>query len=237
MIELLKGFGILSGYFFVCASAALLLRRCIHIPSEVFRKLLHLILLCSLFIWVYAFHTWWIASLAALIFIAIVYPLLSLAENLDNYSELLIERRSGEIKHSLLHVFSMFAILNSICWGWIGERWLVIACICAWGFGDAAAALIGKKYGRHYIEGKHIEGRKSIEGTLAMFAVSLLAVFIVLLINGNIAWYASLTIALLTAAACAAVELFTLNGMDTITCPFAAAAVLLPLLKLWSAWL
>jgi phytol kinase len=235
MIEFLQGFGILCGYFFVCASAALLLRRFARIPSEVFRKILHIILLCSLFVWIYTFQTWWIASLAALIFIAIVFPLLSLAEKLDCYSELLTERRSGEIKHSLILVFSMFAILNSICWGWLGERWLVLACICAWGFGDAAAALIGKKYGRHYLEGKLIEGRKSVEGTLAMFTVSLISVLIVLLINGNVAWYTSLTIAVLTAAASSVVELYTRKGMDTVTCPFAAAAVLLPLVHLWGA--
>lgn len=236
MIEFLKVFGILCGYYLVCASAALLVRFYIRISSEVFRKLLHFILLCSLFIWTYAFRTWWIASLAALIFVVIVFPLLSLAEKLDYYSELLTERKSGEIKLSLIIVFGMFAILNSLCWGLLGERWLVIACICAWGFGDAAAALIGKKFGRHYLEGKLIEGRKSIEGTIAMFTVSLISVFIVLLIKGNIEWYACFTIAALTASASATVELFTRNGMDTITCPFAAAAVLLPLLYLWRAW-
>lgn len=235
MIEFLQGFGILCGYFFVSASAALLLRSFVRIPSEVFRKLLHIILLCSLFVWIYAFQTWWIASLAALFFIAIVFPLLSLAEKLNCYSELLTERKSGEIKHSLILVFSMFAVLNSICWGWLGERWLVLACISAWGFGDAAAALIGKKYGRHYLEGKLIEGRKSIEGTLGMFIVSLISVLIVLLINGNVMWYVSLTIAVMAAAASSVVELYTRNGMDTITCPFAAAAVLLPLLHLWGA--
>jgi phytol kinase len=233
MIEFLKGLGILFGFYIICISAALLLRCYFRIPREVSRKLLHLILLCSLFIWTYAFNTWWIASLAALAFIAIVFPLLSLAEKLDFYSELLTERKSGELKQSLIVAYSMFAILNSICWGWLGERWLVIICISAWGFGDAAAALIGKKYGRHYLEGKLIEGRKSIEGALAMFTVSLIFVFIVLLIKANIAWYASLMIAVLTAAACTAVELYTLKGMDTITCPFAAAAVLLPLLYLW----
>jgi phytol kinase len=237
MIDFFKGFGILCGYFFISASAALLLRRFVRPPSEVFRKLLHIILLCSLFVWIYVFQTWWIASLAALVFTLIVYPLLSLAENWDHYSELLTERRSGEIKQSLVLVFSMFVALNSICWGWFGERWLVIACICAWGFGDAAAALIGKKYGKHYLEGKFIEGRKSVEGTLAMFTVSFIAVLIILLVKGNIAWYASLTIAILTAAASSIVELFTRNGMDTITCPFAAAAVLLPLLYLWGAQL
>jgi len=237
MIDFLKGFGLLCGYFFISASAALILRHFVRIPSEVFRKLLHLILLCSLFVWIYAFRTWWVASLAALVFTAIVYPLLSLAENWNHYSELLIERRSGEIKQSLVLVFAMFAVLNSICWGWLGERWLVLACICAWGFGDAAAALIGKKYGKHHLEGKLIEGRKSVEGTLAMFTVSFIAVLIVLLVNGNIAWYASLTIALLTAAASSIAELFTRNGMDTVTCPLAAAAVLLPLLYLWGVQL
>jgi phytol kinase len=237
MIEFLRGIGILSGYFFVCASAALLLRLFVSIPSEVFRKTLHIILLCSLIIWVYAFQTWWIASLAALIFIAVVYPLLSFAEKLNCYSELLTERRSGEIKRSLVLVFSMFVVLNSICWGWQGERWLVLACICAWGFGDAAAALIGKKYGKRYLEGKLIEGRKSVEGTHAMFTVSLISVLVVLLVNGNVEWYFSLITAVLTAAASTAVELFTLKGMDTVTCPFAAAAVLLPLLHLWGALL
>ena len=237
MIEFLQGFGILFGYFLVCASSALLLRRFARIPSEVSRKLLHIILLCSLFLCVYVFQTWWIASLAALIFIAVVFPLLSLAEKLSFYSKLLTERKSGEVKHSLVLVFIMFAVLNSICWGWLGEKWLVLACISAWGFGDAAAALIGKKYGSHYLEGKLIEGRKSVEGTVAMFTVSLISVFIVLLINANVAWYVSIIIAALTAAASSIVELFTRNGMDTITCPFAAAAVILPLLYLWGALL
>jgi phytol kinase len=235
MIEFLQGFGILCGYFLICASAALLLRRFVRIPSEVFRKLLHIILLCSLFVWIYAFQTWWIASLAALVFISIVFPLLSLAEKLNCYSELLTERKSGEIKRSLVLVFGMFVVLNSICWGWLGERWLVLACICAWGFGDAAAALIGKKHGKHYLEGKLIEGRKSVEGTFAMFTVSFISVLIVLLINANVAWYISLIIAALTAAISSVVELYTRNGMDTITCPFSAAAVILPLLYLWGA--
>ena len=66
-----------------------------------------------------------------------------------------------------------------------------------------------------------------------MFAVSFASVLIILSINVNVAWYVSLTIAALTAAASSIVELYTRNGMDTVTCPFAAAAVLLSLLHLW----
>jgi len=95
--------------------------------------------------------------------------------------------------------------------------------------------LIGKKYGKHYLEGNLIEGRKSVEGTFAMFTVSFISVLIVLLINANVAWYISLIIAALTTAVSSTVELYTRNGMDTITCPFAAAAVILPLLYLLGA--
>lgn len=237
MTAFIGGIGILAGYFIVCASAALFARRLIRIPTEVFRKILHTILLCSLFVWLYAFPNWWMASLAALLFIAIAYPLLSFGEKWSGYSALLTERKGGEIKNSLFLVFTMFAILNALCWGLLGQRWLVLACICAWGFGDAAAALIGKKYGKHYLEGKYIEGRKSIEGTFAMFTVSFLSVLIVLMLFGPLPWYGSLLIAFVTAAVSAVVELFTRRGMDTVTCPFAAAAVLLPLLILWSAWI
>lgn len=237
MIEFFHGFGILCGYFLVCASSALLLRHFVSVPSEVFRKLLHIILLCSLIVWLYVFRTWWIASLTTLVFIAIVYPLLCLAENLKCYSEMLTQRKDGEIKLSLILVFTMFSVLNSICWGFLGKRWLVLACIVSWGFGDAAAALVGKKYGRHHLEGRLIEGRKSLEGTLAMFVVSFISVLIILLINVNVAWYINLTISALTATVCSLVELFTRNGMDTVTCPFAAAAVLLPLLYLWGVQL
>jgi dolichol kinase len=154
-------------------------------------------------------------------------------ERIEGYAELLAERKRGEIKRSLVIVFGMFAALICICWGWLGEPWLVLACVFAWGYGDGAAALVGKKFGRHYLEGKLIEGRKTVEGTIAMFVVSFLSVLAVLLANGKVAWYGNLPIAALTAAVCEVVELYTRNGMDTLTCPFAAAAVILPLVHVW----
>lgn len=231
--EFLSGFIILIGYFVVCASCALLLRKLVKVPREVFRKILHLILLCSLLVLVYAFRTWWISALTAIVFVAMVFPILALAERIKGYSELLIERKRGEMKKSMIIVFGMFAALICLCWGWLGDKELVLVCVYAWGFGDAAAALTGKRFGRHFLEGKLIEGRKSVEGTFAMFVVSFLSVIILLLFRGGLHWYGYIPIAAITAAVCAVVELYTRHGFDTVTCPLAAAAVVIPLVQLW----
>jgi len=233
-LEFAKGYVILLCYFAVCASGAFVLRRLVTMPVEVFRKTLHIILLGSIFILTYAFGTWWVSAIAAIAFMAMVFPILHLAEKrMSGYSELLTERKKGEIKRSLVIVFVMFAALICICWGWLGEKYLVIASVLAWGLGDAAAALVGKRFGRHHIEGKLVEGRKSLEGTVAMFVVSFISVMVVLLVHNPIEWYAYTPIAAATAAVCAIVELYTRGGMDTLTCPLAAAAILIPLIRLW----
>lgn len=232
-LEFMTGYGILLGYFVVCASSALVLRRHVTMPTEAFRKTLHIILLGSILVFTYGFRTWWIAASAAVVFVGMVYPILAFAERIPGYSELLTERKQGEIKRSLVVVFGMFAALISVCWGWLGEKYLVIASVFAWGLGDAAAALVGKRFGRHYIEGKLVEGRKSLEGTLAMFVVSSVSVLVVLLAHGSVEWYGYVPTAIATAAVCAVVELYTKGGMDTLTCPLAAAAVLIPLVRLW----
>ncbi len=109
---------------------------------------------------------------------------------------------------------------------------LALASIYAWGLGDAAAALIGKRFGKHHFKGAAIS-RKSWEGTLAMFAVSFVTVFTLLQFRGGLSPAGCIFSAAGTAAVSAAVELYTPNGMDTITCPLAAMAVLLPLVALF----
>lgn len=231
--EFVEGYGVLLAYFLLCASFALVLRRLIAMPSEVFRKTLHLILLGSLFVWLYAFETWWISALSALVFIAMVYPLLWLAEDIPGYSALLTERRRGELKRSLVLVFSVFALLITVCWGVIGEPYLVLASVFAWGLGDAAAALVGKRYGSHAIKFRWADKNKSLEGTAAMFLVSTGSVFTVLAVNGAVRPEAYLPVSFAVAAVTAAAELYSRNGLDTVICPLAAAAVLIPLVQLW----
>ena len=231
--EYLVGFGGLIAYFLPCVICVLLIKKFTKVPNELYRKILHLVFLGSLFVFVNVFRTWWVSASTAILLAVAIFPVLILFEKLVDFSQLLTERKHGEIKRSLALAFGMFAVVISVCWGWLGDKWLVIASIFAWGLGDAAAALFGKRFGRHFLEGKLIEGRKSIEGTLSMFIVSFLSVSTILLLRGGLPWYSCATTALVTAVACAATELYTLDGFDTVTCPLAAAAVIIPFMFLW----
>lgn len=192
-----------------------------------------MILLGSLTCWIFCFDKWWTSALSSLIFAVIVYPILSWAERFKSYSKLLTERKHGEIKLSLLVVFGMFSAIISICWGIFNDKLLALASIFAWGFGDASAALIGKKFGKHKLSGKHIEGAKSIEGSFAMFVVSFISVISVLIFRGGLNLYIYIAISLLTAFISTLTELFTKNGMDTITCPLTSMGTILFLLYIF----
>ena len=233
MQEFWMGLGWVTVYFVICASCAFLCRVLFKIPDEVFRKALHCILLGSLLAFAFGFETWWISAGTCIFFEVAVYPILKYFERFRAYSGFVTERKSGELKSSLLLVFTMFAAVITVCWGWLGDRYLVLGSIYAWGFGDAAAALIGKRFGKHKIMWKHVDGRKSFEGSAAMFLVSFFSVALILWLRGGLGIGALLVISMVTAAVSALVELYTSGGYDTVTCPLSAMAVLLPLMYLF----
>lgn len=226
MRDFLSGTANTLVYFIICAGSALILRVKTRFPDEPFRKLLHFILLGSLPVYVFGFRQWQNAALSCVVFAAVVYPVLKYFEHFRLYSKALTERKQGELKSSLLVVFAMFAVVICVCWGLLGDRLLVLLCVFAWGFGDAAAALVGKRFGKHRIPGT----KKSWEGSLSMFALSFASVLVILLLRGGMSWYACCITALAVGAATAATELYTPGGFDTITCPFCAMCVALPLL-------
>lgn len=233
MQEFLQGTGYTVLYYILCAAPALLIRRLFRIPDEVFRKLLHFILLGSLPVYVFGFETWYLAALSCIVFELVVYPILHFFERFRTYSETVTERKKGELKSSLLLVFTMFAVVIAVTWGWIGDRMLTLASVYAWGIGDAAAALIGKRFGKHRISGT----KKSFEGTFSMFAVSFCTVLVLLLVRGGMPLYGSLVTAAVVGAVSAAAELYTTGGYDTVTCPLASMAVLLPLVTIFGGGL
>lgn len=233
MSTFILSFAKLVLYFIVCAGSALAVRKLTRIPEELYRKTLHMVLLGSIFVFLYVFETWQSAVLAAVVFAGIAYPVLAYVEHWKGYANLLAERTGGEIKGSLIAVFAMFAAVISICWGILGAKYLALAVILGWGLGDGAAALVGKRFGKHHLKGKFIDGKKTLEGTAAMFMVSFVAIIAVLLSNSQLPWHGYIPIATITAAVCAIVELNTKNGFDTVTCPVATLTVMLPLVRLW----
>lgn len=86
----------------------------------------------------------------------------------------------------------MFAVLIFVCWGMLGENYLVIASVFAWGFGNATVALVGKRFGRYYIEGRMVERRKSLEDTLAMLIVLFLSVLMIICFQEYVSAYKAL---------------------------------------------
>ena len=232
MQELLHGAASVCLYILPAAAVMLTARWLLKIPDELFRKILHFILLGIYIPFLFAFETWWISAAFAAALMLVIYPCLALAGRLPSFSSFVNERKTGEFKNSMVLALSMIVISICICWGWLGDRWLVLAAVYAWGVGDAFAALVGKRFGKHKIHLRFADHHKSVEGSAAMFLCSVASVFTVLLLRGGLGTGSALLIATTAAAVTTAVELCTTGGYDTVTCPTAAMLVILPLVQL-----
>lgn len=232
----LLGLGLYLGYFLVIGAPMILSKICFNIPFEVLRKMYHLLITMSIFPLVMFFNTWYMAALAAFMFAIVVYPILARVETSSLFKRVAVEREGGEFKRSLIIVQVSIALLILVFWGLLGDEWKYIAVVAvmAWGLGDAAAALIGKKFGRRKIVHPRIKGTKTMEGTYAMFITASLAIFFTMLFYARQPLDVSLTVALLVAPVCAVVELFSNRGMDTLTVPISTGLAVLSLMSILS---
>lgn len=204
------------------AVCALLLVYCFaSLPKEVFRKLLHMVALFSAPIIMRVAGSWQVAVATLVLFGAVVWPILALGERIPQYAEIFVQRRTHEVRRSLLILFWGDAAIVAWCWGLCGKPQVAVAAILMWGFGDAAAALVGKRWGTHHVSLPLADRKKTWEGSAAMLCVQLAV--------GLITLGPSLPMAL-AAVAGTYVELISHGGYDTITVPVANAAVLLLLL-------
>ncbi len=232
----LIGIGLYLGFLVAIGLPIVLFKVCCNPPFEITRKLYHLVITLSIFPLVTVFSTWYMAVLAAFMLVLLAYPVLALLDRSTLYTRMMVERKKGEFKSSLIIVQLSMSILIFISWGLLGEHWKYVAVVAvmAWGLGDAAAALVGKAFGRRRIHHPRIQGAKTYEGTLAMFIVAGMAIFLTLLIYAGQSWQVSTIIALLVAPASAAVELFSDRGMDTLTVPLSVAFLVMPLMSFFT---
>jgi phytol kinase len=232
------GFVLYLGYFVAAALAALAVRSWLAPPFEVMRKALHLIVTMSIFPLLHLFDTWYAAVGAAAALVLLAYPALALVEASPRFRRLAVERRGGEFKRSLVIVQLAFIALIVVFWGLLGPdaRFIAVAAVMAWGFGDAAAALVGTSLGRRRIRHPWVKGKKTVEGTAAMLVVAGAALGLTLALYAGQPPASSFVVALLVAPLCAGVEVVSDGGTDTLTVPLSTSAAILSVLALVSAW-
>ncbi len=214
--------------FIIPAAAVLLAVRVVFKPDSVlFRKLLHSAAFLSPVVMMLVTDSWLAAALSLVLFAAVVYPVLALCERIKGFSDLLTEKKAGEIKKSLLLLFLSAAVIVALMWGAFGQAYIAVCAILMWGFGDAAAALVGKRFGKHKTGVKFADPEKSWEGSGAMLAVSFAVGAAAMLLTSGAEWYYCLAAALLASIGGAYTELVTKGGNDTVTVPAANCIVLL----------
>jgi len=234
LTEYLRVLGIYIGSIALMASVLLVMRYTIRIPDYIFRKLLHIVAFTSILPLALSTEIWWIAAAVEVVFLIVIILALHMLEDLPFYQNLFVEKGKHEVITSFVALFGLITVLLAVFWGGCGEAnlYIAIAAIMAWGPGDAAAAIVGKTCGRHKLQGRMIEGVKSVEGSIAMAVTSFLCTLPVLLTMSALPWTAAVGFALVTAPLASLTELLTKNGWDTITVPIVSAMVL-SLTMLW----
>ena len=225
-VRVLKCFGILAAFIAVCLAVLLPIRFLTKVPSFVFRKLLHIVAITGISLMILLAESWDAAAITSGLLAVVIYPILMLAEKEPWFDKLFVQKSKGEIKRSMLLLFAMFTAVIAVAWGIFGKAELAAAAILMWGTGDAAAALVGIPFGKHKVRSHFTDGKKSWEGSLAMFFVSFLAGLAVMR-----APMTGLPRALLTAGIGAlfgtVTELVSPSEYDTVSVPVVIAAVLL----------
>ncbi|MDE7283416.1 MAG: TSUP family transporter, partial [Lachnospiraceae bacterium] len=214
-------------YIVPCVVILLVIRFFTKVPQFVFRKLLHLVAFgCTTFMIIIA-ESWQAAALTSCLIAVLIYPLLAMFEKENWYNSLFVQKNPGEIKKSLLMLFFMFAAATVLGWGIFGKPYDTATAILMWGTGDAAAALVGIPFGKHKVRLKFTDGKKSWEGTAAMFLVSLICGLSVFILYCHFPFWKSLLPIFAGAIVGAATETCSPSEYDTVTVPVAILAVLL----------
>ncbi len=222
----------LNLHFGIMAGIIVYVNKRFGLPKELYRKLLHMVAVFSIMPIVVPSRHWLVSVLVCAAFQLEAFLAGKFSSMLKTVD--LKERKSGEQQNSmfLLYATYMFVILN--CWGAMGHKWMAVLSIVAWGVGDAAAALVGKQFGKHKLQGKMIEGTKSIEGSIAMFIMSFLSVFMLYHRHTDITSVAVVILVCLGIAFLSTfAELFSKKGLDTVICP-SVAMISFMMLKLFA---
>lgn len=188
------------------------LRKALSFPSDVSRKMVHVLVAVWALPTALLFESPWWAALGPAIFVG-VNALSYKYRWLDTMEE------DGEGSPGTIYFPLIFAVLILVFWN-LGSRAAMVAGIYAMGFGDAAASVIGRRWGKHTY---HLLGvRKSYEGSLAMFVFAFVGI---LLGTYPLQWTFQVVPALGAALTSTLAEAPVGEGKDNLTAPAVAAIV------------
>ena len=133
----------------------------------------------------------------------------------------------NEVLLQIAYFSAAIAILTAVFWGVLGaeRRFHVAIGLVAWGFGDTAAAIVGKTYGKRKYKSVIFDPNKTIEGTFGMIVTSFVFVLICMFVLFDVSILESIMSSLLLAVVSGFVEAVSRKGLDTLAVPFAVAAL------------
>jgi phytol kinase len=200
-------------YVALLIGTAEMLRRVFHVPIDITRKIVHVGVGMTALVVTSFFRDWSIAILGPLAFLAINY--FSYRKKIFQGIEIAEEGQLGTIYFPLA-----FVILIPALWSHPAR---LAASFMPMTWGDAAAAILGKRFGAHPFR---VFGQtSSVEGSIAMFGFGFIATEIALVMFGQPPG-SSLAIALVTALAATIAEALSPKGIDNLSVPIVSALVL-----------
>lgn len=188
------------------------------IPSTYTIKIFHILTFTLAGFLQVKFHLPGVILLGLITAFTILYTLIQ-GKPLSFYRAL--SRRSDDSDQALSIFFRLIstALGGSISYFLTGHFFLVGLLICGWG--DAAAQLIGRSFGRHPYRIPLLFNQgsiRSIEGSLAMFAVGTFASFIALsFLPVELSWQHRSLVSLTAAAAGTVAEALSSSKTDNLT--------------------
>jgi len=207
-------------YVFGVIAVGELLRRAGKRPPEFTRKFIHI----GVGMWslgtVALFETWQMAIIPPITFVLI---------NALSYWRGVFRAMESEERGNLGTIYFPISFAVAIYAFW-GQPLLLVACLMPMTWGDAMAAIVGRRFG-HYTY--TVGGRtRSLEGSLAMLLWSWIAtsaaIFGIPYLIGlyYVSWLLALIYGGLVAIVCTVVEALSPWGIDNLTVPAAAGLML-----------
>ena len=231
---------LLAGYYLAFLIVITALKLIFPLRREVIRKFYHIFFSFSIFILLYAFRSWLVALVVIILFFLVALLYLTLEEYLFPFKIIDLDRRGNyrirEVSLQIIYIITMQSTLLLVFRYYLNQPYHAAIGVLVWGVGDAAAAVIGKYYGRLNFNGPVLSPAKTYEGTLSLILLSWLTVIL-----AGVLYHSSLIpaflletmpggaglifYALLLAVTAGLVEAVSRVGLDTITVPLAVAVI------------